>query len=58
MVGCDDGAVVVLNERGTIVQLGQVDGRPTHVKKLDGPGGPLVVLATDSGQVKVFTMGD
>ena len=53
-VGCDDGTVVVLDGGGEITRLGHVTGRPWHIDAVDGPGGPLVVIATDKGSVQTF----
>jgi hypothetical protein len=53
-VGCDDGTVAALNEKGTIVGLSKTTGRPTHMETLETPAGPLAVLATDKGDVKGF----
>lgn len=54
VVGCDDGTVAALNTRGSLIQLGQVTGRPTCRETLPAPAGPLAVLATDQGEVKGF----
>jgi hypothetical protein len=56
--GCEDGAVAALNEKGTIVRLGKITGRPTHIETLETPAGPLAVLGTDQGEVKGFKIED
>ena len=57
VVGCDDGTVAALDEKGAVVRLGQVTGRPLHMMALETPAGPLAVLATDQGEVKGFKIG-
>ena len=54
VAGCDDGTVVALDEKGTLAGTGKVTGRPMHVVTLESPEGPVVVLATDKGEVKGF----
>ena len=58
VVGCDDGTVAALDEKGALVQLGRITGRPTHAVVLDNASRPLAVLATDKGDVKGFNVGD
>jgi len=58
IVGCDDGTVAALDEKGALVRLGQVTGRPLHMMALETPAGPLAVLATDQGEVKGFKAGE
>jgi hypothetical protein len=58
VVGCDDGTVAALDDRGALLRLGRITGRPMHVVTLETPAGPLVVMATDKGEVKGFTIGD
>lgn len=53
VVGCDDGAVTVLDHKGTPLQLGKVTGRPLHMVALDTPAA-MVVVATDRGEVTWF----
>jgi hypothetical protein len=54
VAGCDDGAVAVLDHRGATIRLGRVTGRPMHMTTLATAEGPLVVLATEKGEVKAF----
>jgi hypothetical protein len=54
VVGCDDGTVAALDNKGTLIRLGKVAGRPTHMEVLATPTGPLAVLATDQGRVTGF----
>ena len=58
VVGCDDGTVAALDQRGKTIRLGKVTGRPMQIETLDTPAGPVAVLATDKGQVKGFKIGD
>jgi hypothetical protein len=58
VVGCDDGAVAALDAKGSLVRLGEITGRPTHALALETSPEPLVVLATDKGEVKGFKIGD
>ena len=58
VVGCDDGSVAVLDQRGHTIRLGKVTGRPNEIETLDTPTGPVAVLATDKGEVKGFKIGD
>jgi len=54
VAGCEDGTVAALDWTGTVIRLGKVTGRPTHVQILQSPAGPLAVLATDRGEIKGF----
>jgi len=58
VAGCDDGTIVALDGQGTLAALGKVTGRPTHAVTVETPGGAVVVLATDKGDVKGFGIGD
>jgi len=57
VAGCDDGTVAALDEKGGLIRLGKVTGRPAHLLPLQTPAGPLAVLATDQGEVKAFKVG-
>ncbi|MHC4085090.1 MAG: hypothetical protein ACYSU3_14875 [Planctomycetota bacterium] len=58
-IGCDDGAINVLDGTGQLVRLGKVSGRPTCIGVLSIPSAhPVVLFATDSGEVKAFTIGE
>ncbi len=50
VIGCEDGAVVVLNGEGELIRLDSVSGRPTCIDVL----GDTALLATDKGEVKAF----
>jgi hypothetical protein len=54
VAGCEDGTVAVLNQMGTVIRLGKVTGRPTHMEVLQMPTAPITVLATDQGEIKAF----
>ncbi len=54
VVGCDDGAVTALDQHGRIVGAGKVVGRPVHIETLATSAGPVVVLATDQGEIIGF----
>jgi len=56
-VGCEDGSVLVLDGQGQPVRLGQVMGKPTGIAELAHTAEPIVVVATDEGQVKGFYVG-
>ena len=58
VAGCDDGTVAALDQRGMLIRLGKVTGRPMHIRSLQTPAGSLAVLATDKGEVKGFKIGD
>ena len=51
VVGCEDGTMATLNGQGEITALGKVTGRPTDLRLLQTPQGPLAVVTTDTGQV-------
>ena len=58
-IGCDDGAINILDGTGQFLQLGKVSGRPTCIGVLSVPSDHSVVLiATDSGEVKAFAIGE
>jgi hypothetical protein len=54
VVACEDGTATALDNRGEIVRIGSVAGRPTHVSALETPAGPLAVVVTDKGEVRAF----
>ena len=54
VVGCEDGALVVMDGKGTIVQKGQVKGGPTRIEAIGGE----VLIATDEGEITAWTIGD
>ncbi len=54
VVGCQDGTVVILDGKGDVVRRAKVTGAPSHAVLLAGAAGPVVVLATDKGDVKGF----
>ncbi len=57
VVGCEDGAVVVLADKGVVSGLGQVSGRPTGIARATNTDGtPTVVLATHTGHVVGFRL--
>jgi hypothetical protein len=59
VIGCDDGTINVLDGAGQLVRLGKVSGRPTCVGVLSIPSmHPMVLFATDSGEVKAFEIGE
>jgi len=59
VIGCDDGAINVLDGTGQLVGLGKVSGRPTCIAMLGIPSAsPVVLFATDSGEVKGFAIGE
>ena len=58
VVGCDDGAVAAFDEKGKLIRLGKVAGRPAHIVPLQTSTGPLAVVATDQGEVKAFRIGN
>jgi len=58
-IGCDDGAINVLDGKGQLVRLGEVSGRSTCIGVLSVPSAhPVVLFATDSGEVKAFAIGE
>ena len=58
VLGCDDGALRVLNGAGKVVGMGKLDGRPVVIERFAGPGGrQLVAVGTVAGQVAVFDVG-
>ncbi len=58
VVGCEDGTVTALDSGGTPARIGQVTGRPTHMEVLATTSGPVVVLATDKGDVQGFVISE
>jgi outer membrane protein assembly factor BamB len=58
VVGCEDGTVTALDGQGRIVRVGNVTGQPRHMQSVETPAGPVVVLATDQGQVKAYRIGN
>ena len=59
VIGCDDGDINVLDGTGQLVRLDKVSGRPTCIGVLSiHSAHPVVLFATDSGEVKAFAMGE
>lgn len=54
VAGCEDGALVVLDSAGEVVQSGRTNGRPTCIQKVNG----TVVLATDQGEISRWRVDD
>ena len=54
VAGCDDGIVIALDSKGSPLRIGHVTGRPTHMIAYDSDAGPVIVLATDKGEIKGF----
>ena len=55
VVGCDDGSVVVLTQRGEPAQRGEVEGQPICIDEVPGEA-PVVALGTRKGQVAAFRL--
>jgi hypothetical protein len=59
VVGCENGRLIVLDAKGKMIRAAKVSGRPTCIDVLEDPSGaPLVLLATDTGQVYSFRATD
>lgn len=57
VAGCEDGSIYVLDNRGTIVRKGAVNGRPTVIARYSSPGtGAGVVVGTSAGEIAVFAL--
>ena len=54
VVGCDDGTLLALDGKGEVLRAGKVAGRPVEMQVLATPAGPLLVVATDKGDVAGF----
>jgi len=54
VVGCDNGAVFVLNGDGEVIRQGQLNARAVTIDALHTPQGLAVVLASSKGEVKAF----
>ena len=58
VVGCDNGTVAVLDGQGSVKQAGKMAGRPMHRQVVQTQAGPLMILASDQGEVKGFRLTD
>lgn len=58
VVACDNGTVAVLDHQGVLIGQSKVTGRPMHRLTLQTPAGPVVVLATEQGDVRGFRIGE
>jgi hypothetical protein len=57
VIGCEDGAIAVLDETGRLVRSGKVTGNPVCVDMLDSlSNGPLVLFGTNQGEVKALEL--
>lgn len=55
IVGCEDGTVVVYNEKGKIIRQGAVRGNPACIASLDSSAsGAGVLIGTSEGNVTLF----
>lgn len=52
VVASDNGGVLLLDGRGSIVNQSKLNGRPSFIQKLASP--PLVVVASERGEIKAF----
>ncbi|NUQ61627.1 MAG: hypothetical protein HUU20_04010, partial [Pirellulales bacterium] len=57
VAGCEDSTVVALDEKGSILRLGKISGRPVYAEVVHTAAGPIVAFATDKGEVKGFVPG-
>jgi len=58
VIGCEDGAIVVLDGTGKPVRSGEVTGRPVCIDTLGiASNCPSVLFATDRGEVRAFELG-
>lgn len=48
----------MLDHQGALIAQGKVTGRPMHRLALATPAGPVVVLATEQGDVRGFKIGE
>ena len=58
VVGCQDGSVVVLDGTGEPIRSGQVTGFPNCIEAISIDAQPVVLLATNKGEVKGFEVGE
>jgi len=57
VIGCEDGAVAVLNGKGELIRLDKVNGRPTHTDAFSiSSTDPMVLFSTDKGEIKTFKL--
>lgn len=56
VVGCEDGTVAVLDGQSDLIHLDSLAGQPTCIEAFSTPAGPVVLLATDQGEVKGLRM--
>ncbi|MFC1712383.1 hypothetical protein ACFL6S_01875 [Candidatus Poribacteria bacterium] len=57
IIGCEDGAVVVLDGKGELIRSDKVNGRPTCIDEFGvSTIGSMVLVATDKGEVKAFKL--
>ncbi|OGV74984.1 MAG: hypothetical protein A3K19_12065 [Lentisphaerae bacterium RIFOXYB12_FULL_65_16] len=58
VVGCQDGTVWTLDAKGAPVRQARLNGAPVSISAFRGAAGPGVLLATDKGQVKGFSVAE
>jgi len=55
VVGCENGTVLALDERGAIIRSGTIQGNPTCIEACPiSPEEMGIVLGTDAGVVRMF----
>jgi hypothetical protein len=54
-VGCEDGSVLLLDGRGQFLATGRTSGTPVHIHRLDTAQRPLLVAASDRGELLGFS---
>jgi len=52
VIGCEDGAVVVLDGKGEMIRSDRINGRPTCINTI----GSLVLLATSKVEIKALKL--
>ena len=50
--------MAVLDAGGALVRLGTMDGTPVDIETLETTGGPIVLLATDKGEIRGYGTGE
>ena len=55
VLGCGDGHVRVLNEAGSLVRMGTIDGQPTVIcQPTHQAGNRFVAIGTSAGELSLF----
>jgi hypothetical protein len=58
VMGSQNGTLVVLDSKGSIIRQGIIEGRPNHITMMKKDGKRYALLTTTGGAIASFKVGD